>query len=133
MLEHAKIRAVTTGKQRDTFDREKRGIDVSSSQTRSLSRASVMLDERPYQLLDVDACGFSVLVPADAVRLKNPGLSGDYGVMNFCYTPEQIGATSYARLCHRLGIDFVECVRTRKNVVRDVIVNGSSGNRKFPQ
>jgi extracellular factor (EF) 3-hydroxypalmitic acid methyl ester biosynthesis protein len=52
---------------------------------------------------------------------KPRGYPGDYGVMSYCYVPEWVGETTYARLCHRLGLDFAQCVRTRKDVVREVI------------
>lgn len=53
---------------------------------------------------------------------KPRGYPGDYGVMNYFYEWKDIGASTYARLCHRVGLAFAACVRTRKDLVRRVLL-----------
>ena len=55
------------------------------------------------------------------------GYPGDYQVMNYIYdgdnanNGEVVGETAFARLVHALGVDIGRFVRTRMELVRDVI------------
>jgi len=49
------------------------------------------------------------------------GYPGDFEVMNQVYDWERKGPTLYHMLVHRLGLDVAECIKTRMEVVRDVI------------
>src|SRR5437764_1135124 len=48
---------------------------------------------------------------------KPRGYPGDYGILNFVYDRDDQGESAYARLCHRLGLDVGDCVRTRMQLV----------------
>jgi len=57
----------------------------------------------------------------DRSYIKPLGYPGDFEIMNFLYDWRREGATPYAKLLHRLGLDAAECVRTRMLVVKDMI------------
>jgi hypothetical protein len=57
----------------------------------------------------------------DRSYAKPLGYPGDYEVMNQAYDWERRGDTVYQMLMHRLGLDVLECVRTRMEVVRGEI------------
>jgi hypothetical protein len=44
---------------------------------------------------------------------KPRGYPGDYGIMNFVHDRTDQGDGPYARLCHRIGLEVGDCVRTR--------------------
>jgi len=52
---------------------------------------------------------------------KPLGYPGDYEVMNQVYDGQRRGATIYEMLLHRVGLDVADCIRTRMEVVRDMI------------
>jgi extracellular factor (EF) 3-hydroxypalmitic acid methyl ester biosynthesis protein len=57
----------------------------------------------------------------DRSYAKPLGYPGDFEIMNQVYDWERKGANVYQMLLHRLGLDVLECVRTRMEVVRSTI------------
>jgi len=57
----------------------------------------------------------------DRSYAKPLGYPGDFEIMNQAYDWERKGANVYQMLMHRLGLDVLECVRTRMEVVRSTI------------
>src|SRR5882724_10623498 len=57
----------------------------------------------------------------DRSYAKPLGYPGDFEIMNQAYDWERKGANVYQMLLHRLGLDVLECVRTRMEVVRSTI------------
>ena len=53
--------------------------------------------------------------------MKPLGYPGDYGVMDYIYSGRDVGATSYGRLLHRLGVASLDCVETRMMMMRDML------------
>lgn len=62
---------------------------------------------------------------------KPRGYPGDYGVMNYIYESQDLGETTYARLCHRTGLDWARFVRARKDVVKEVLLQKLSKGKPF--
>lgn len=52
---------------------------------------------------------------------KPLGYPGDFEVMNYVYSWRREGATSYAKLLHRLGLEVAECIATRMVVMQQNI------------
>src|SRR6266550_1208323 len=59
----------------------------------------------------------------DRSYAKPLGYPGDFEIMNQAYDWERKGSNVYQMLMHRLGLDVLECVRTRMEVVRSNIAN----------
>ena len=63
---------------------------------------------------------------------KPLGYPGDFKVMNYVYSWLDEGDNLYGKLCHRLGLDALECVATRMSMVQQIIAQESidkPGNR----
>jgi len=52
---------------------------------------------------------------------KPLGYPGDFGVMDYIYSGRDVGATTYGRLLHRLGVASLDCVETRMMMMRDIL------------
>ena len=52
---------------------------------------------------------------------KPLGYPGDFQVMNYVYDWQMVGETPYEKLLHALGLDAIECVRTRMTLLEEVI------------
>lgn len=52
---------------------------------------------------------------------KPLGYPGDHLVMDYVYTGTDDGETPFARFAHRLGMDALECVATRMNMIQGII------------
>jgi len=59
----------------------------------------------------------------DRSYAKPMGYPGDFEIMNQVYDWERRGNTVYQMLMHRLGLDVLECVRTRMDSVRAKIAS----------
>ena len=57
---------------------------------------------------------------------KPLGYPGDFQVMNYVYDWTNEGETTYDKLIHRIGLETIECVRTRMDVVVNTILRIAS-------
>ncbi len=59
----------------------------------------------------------------DRSYAKPLGYPGDFEIMNQVYDWERVGNNAYEMLMHRLGLEMLECIRTRMEVVLTHISN----------
>jgi len=52
---------------------------------------------------------------------KSLGYPGDYRVMEYVYSWDDQGETLYGKLVHRLGLDSLDCVASRMNMIQHII------------
>jgi hypothetical protein len=62
----------------------------------------------------------------DRSYAKPLGYPGDFEIMNQVYDWQRVGRTTYDMLLHRVGLEVAECIATRMEVVRDLIIEMAS-------
>lgn len=61
---------------------------------------------------------------------KPRGYPGDYGVMQYAYDAADVGDDDWSRLAHRVGLDLCACIRGRKDVLRETLLQLMQSGRQ---